>query len=98
MSFAELLTEDRRLSLLRLLAEAPGTEANTYVLTTGLRAVGHGCSGDQVETDAAWLAEQGLVSLEDLGKVRVVHLTQRGEDVAAGRAVVPGVKRPVPGV
>lgn len=98
MKFTELLAEDRRLSLLRLLAEAPGASANTYVLHTALQAVGHSCSGDQVETDAAWLAEQGLATVEDLGKVRVVHLTARGDDVAAGRAVVPGVKRPVPGV
>lgn len=98
MNFADLLTEDRRLSLLRLLAEAPGTSANTFVLASGLRAVGHSCSGDLVESDVAWLAEQSLVIIEDLGKVRVAHLTQRGEDVSAGRAVVPGVKRPVPGV
>lgn len=98
MSFAELLTEDRRLSLLRLLAEAPGASANTYVLATGLRAMGHSCSGDQVESDAAWLAEQGLVTVERLGAVRVVGLTPRGDDVAYGRAMVPGVKRPVPGV
>lgn len=98
MSFADLLTEDRRLSLLRLLAEAPGASANTYVLRTGLHGLGHACSGDQVETDAAWLAEQGLVKVEDLGSVRVVRLTARGEDVSSGRAMVPGVKRPVPGV
>lgn len=98
MSFAELLTEDRRLAFLRLLVEAPACRANTFVLKTGLRAIGHDCSGDQVETDAAWLNEQGLVTVEDLGKVRVVELTQRGEDVAEGRARVPGVKRPVPGV
>lgn len=98
MSFAILLAEDRRLCLLRLLTQAPAASANTYVLRSALQAVGHACSGDQVESDAAWLAEQGLVTVEDLGKVRVVHLTARGDDVAAGRALVPGVKRPVPGV
>jgi hypothetical protein len=98
MDFSELLTEDRRLTLLRLLTAAPGAAANTYVLATGLRELGHACSGDQVEGDAVWLSEQGLVTVEDLGKARVVRLTQRGDDVAAGRARVPGVKRPVPGV
>lgn len=98
MSFATLLTEDRRLAILCLLAQAPGTSANTYVLGCGLRAMGHNVSGDMVETDAAWLVEQGLATMEDLGQVRVLSLTQRGDDVAAGRAVVPGVKRPVPGV
>ncbi len=97
MSFSDLLAADRRLVELRLLDEAPGGKANTYVLATGLRAMGHDCSQDQVETDAAWLAEQGLVKVEELDNVRIVKLTSRGSDVAAGRARVPGVKRPVPG-
>lgn len=98
MNFATLMTEDRRLALLCLLTEASGLSANTLVLASGLRAVGHACSCDQVEGDVAWLAEMGLVAVEDLGQLRVVQLTRRGDDVAAGRAVVPGVKRPVPGV
>jgi len=98
MSFADLITEDRRLVLLRLLDQAPASQANTYVLATGLRSMGHDCSQDQVETDAVWLAEQGLVAVKELEDVRVVTLTARGADVAAGRARVPGVKRPVPGV
>ncbi len=97
MSFIDLMTEDRRLVTLRLLAEAPGGKANTYVLTSGLRSMGHDCSQDQVETDAVWLAEQGLVAVEELDTVRVVQLKSRGADVAAGRSRVPGIKRPVPG-
>lgn len=97
MSFAELVTEDRRLALLCLLVEAPGMSANTQVLATGLRTMGHNCSADQVETDAAWLAENGLSKVESVGKMRVVIITQRGVDVAAGRAKVPGVVQPLPG-
>lgn len=98
MSFADLLAEDRRLTLLRLLDQAPASQANTYVLTSGLRDLGHNCPQDQVETDAAWLAEQGLVTVVEQPDVRVAALTARGADVAAGRARCPGVKRPVPGV
>lgn len=98
MNFVELLAEDRRLVCLRLLDAAPAAEANTYVLATGLREMGHNCSQDMAETDAAWLAEQGLVTVQERDDVRVVKLTARGADVAAGRARVPGVKRPVPGV
>lgn len=97
MSFAELMTEDRRLVFLRLLVNAPAGKANTYVLATGLRSMGHDCSQDQAETDAAWLEEQGLLTVEELDNIRVVQLTPRGDDVAAGRAKVPGVKYPVPG-
>nr|WP_231111647.1 hypothetical protein [Vibrio mimicus] len=41
-----------------------------------------------------WLQEQGLVSLRDVGDCQIARLTGRGEDVATGQAVVPGVKRP----
>ena len=97
-TFAELQAESRRCAVLRFLADAPGFEMNTSVMQDALDAYGHPVSRDQVETDAAWLAEQGLATIEDLGPVRVIHLTGRGEDVARGRAVVPGVKRPRAGV
>lgn len=103
MSFAQLLSEDRRLVILRLLSAAPEYTANAFVLRPGLEAVGHAMSTDQLATELAWLAEQGLVELEavagvTMAGVTVARLTQRGADVAAGRAVTPGVKRPEPGV
>lgn len=96
MSFAETLREDRRLVILRFLSEAPDYRLNTAVLRTALIAYGHSVTRDQVDTDAAWLSEQGLLSLEEVGPVRVATLCGRGLDVAEGRAVVPGVKRPAP--
>lgn len=97
MSFSDLLAADRRLVFLCLLDNAPGGKANNFVLASGLRAMGHDCSQDQVDTDADWLAEQGLVKVEELDTVRVIQIRARGCDVAAGRARVTGVKRPVPG-
>lgn len=94
MNFADRMTEDRRLVLLRLLDKAPGSQANTYVLTSGLRDMGHKCTRDRVETDTAWLAEQGLVSTADADGVTVVKLRRRGREVAMGDAIVPGVKSP----
>ncbi len=98
MSFAQLLSEDRRLVILRLLSAAPEYTANAFVLRPGLEAVGHAMSTDQLTTELAWLAEQGFVELEAVAGVIVARLTARGADVAAGRAVTPGVKRPEPGV
>lgn len=99
MKFPELMTADRRLSILLLLADAPAATCNGYVLHSGLQSMGHVCPADQVATDAAWLAEQGLVTRESLSDhMWVLTLTQRGADVAAGRATVPGVKRRTPGV
>lgn len=98
MSFAELLAADRRLAILMFLEGAAGRELNTFVLREALDRTGHNVSRDQVAGDAAWLAEQGLAEVEKVGpagaQVTVVRLTARGSDVATGRAVHPGVKRP----
>lgn len=98
MNFTQLLAADRRLVILRLLSAAPQYTLNAFVLRPGLEAVGHSVSADQLATELAWLAEQGLVELEAVVDVAVASLTARGADVAAGRVVTPGVKRPEPGV
>ena len=96
-TFAQLQSENRRCAFLRFLAGDVDYAMNTSLLQSALDAVGHGVSRDCVNADVAWLEEQGLVSREDLGGIIVVKITQRGLDVAEGRAVVPGVKRPGPG-
>lgn len=96
-NFARLLSEDRRLVLLRVLDRAPGSEANHYILRSALDSMGHNVGHDAVLTELAWLQEQGLLTTETLGAMTVAHLTSRGQDVAQGRALVPGVKKPVPG-
>ena len=93
-NFAKFLAEDRRLVILRVLAELPGYRTNSFLLHTLLGKFGHGPSADQVKTDLTWLREQDLVAVDDVEGVYVATLTTRGADVAAGRAVVPGVKRP----
>ena len=93
-NFSTHLTEDRRLVLLRLLAELPVYRANSSVLNMALERFGHATTRDQVRTELRWLEEQGLVSVEDMGPVLVATATERGLDVARGRAVVPGVARP----
>jgi len=95
--FAQLLSEDRRLLILRILDRAPGSEANHYILREALDTMGHNVSRDAVRGELSWLAEQGLVTVEELEGMAVARLTGRGHDVAQGRAVVPGVKKPVPG-
>lgn len=97
-TFAQLQAENRRCAFLRFLADDPDYAMNTSLLQSALAAIGHGVSRDQIDTDAAWLEEQGLVAREDLDGIVVVKITRRGADVAAGRAVVPGVKRPGPGM
>lgn len=92
--FAAHLSHDRRLVILRLLAELPMYRANSSVLAMALERFGHASTRDQVKTELYWLQEQALVLLEDLGAVLVATATERGMEVAAGRAMVPGVARP----
>lgn len=92
--YADFLREDMRLVLLRLLCEMPAYRANSSVLAGMLHRLGHAPSRDQVKTELRWLEEQGLLTLEEAESVLVATLTERGQDVAERRAVVPGVARP----
>lgn len=96
MAFADLVTSDRRLVILRALESDLGYSHNESIIHSILGQFGHKCSRDQVRTDLTWLQEQGLVTLEDVSGIYVAAITQRGVDVALGNATVPGVKRPGP--
>ena len=92
--FTEYLREDQRLVMLRILVNMPSYKANSSVLTNVLGEYGHSPSRDLVKTELLWLQEQGLVSIDDISSLLIATLTERGADVAAGRAQVPGVKKP----
>lgn len=94
--YADFLSADRRLVILRILHEMPTYRANSSVLHSVLDQWGHEPSRDQVKGELRWLQEQGLVTIEDVagGAVLLARLTERGVDVQAGRARVDGVKRP----
>lgn len=96
-TFAERLREDRRLVLLRLLAEQIAYRTNSSILHAGLHHLGVASSRDDVLTDLYWLRDQGLVRLDQpVEGVVVAELTSRGSDVAKGHAEVPGVSKPSP--
>lgn len=92
--YADFLRKDMRLVLLRILLEMPGYRANSSVLATMLHQLGHAPTRDQVKTELRWLAEQGLITLDEVVSVLVCTLAERGQDVAEGRAVVDGVAKP----
>ena len=93
----DIETEDLRLVVLRLLGEASGYRANESLLIALLENWGHVVSRDKVRAELAWLAEQGLVTVEEIGGVMIATLTDRGGDAARGAATIPGVRRPRPG-
>lgn len=94
MTYRDFLLADIRLVILRILNELPGYRANSSILSNALERFGHTQTRDQVKTQLMWLAEQGLVTVETVGPVIVADLTERGGDIATGRATVPGVSRP----
>ncbi|MCL2524568.1 MAG: ArsR family transcriptional regulator [Betaproteobacteria bacterium] len=92
--FTDFLRADRRLVMLRTLAEMPGYAANSSILAGALDKLGHAATRDAVKADLRWLAEVGLVTIEEAGSVLVATLSDRGQDVAEGKARVDGVAKP----
>lgn len=97
MSYANHFAKHLRLVVLRLLDEAGGFKLNSSVLTDAANAHGLAAARDQMRGELAWLAEQGLIVTDEPAPGLVVAtLTERGADIATGRAQNPGVQRPAP--
>jgi hypothetical protein len=92
--FKEHMAKDRRLCILRVLTETNGS-ANDSVLHTALEAFGfRRHPRETIREDIRFLVKNGLVVDEWVRSVQIVHITQRGVDVAEGRIEVEGVKKP----
>lgn len=87
-----------RLTLLRVLAEAPGYCANSSILHQAVTSMGLAASRDAVKSELAWLKEQRVIALaEPAAGLFVATLTDRGHDVQAGCSTIPGIQKPSPG-
>lgn len=93
MSYKDIINGDQRLVILRFLSENQGT-ANESVINKVLESYGHKISRAQVKNHLYYLVEQDLIELETVLNTDVAHITDRGVDVSAGRAKVPGVGVP----
>lgn len=99
MDFEAIQQADRRLAILQVLLAVMGNGAHEEMLRDSLRATkGKAVSRDLMRTELAWLAEQGLITVREIETLQIADLTARGADVANGFSIVPGVKRPTPGV
>ena len=87
-----------RLAILRFLTKEAAFRANSsWLKDLCTDQAGFSVTRDQVRTELAWLAEQGLVTTsEAIEGLVVATLTERGGDVASGAAVAPGVLKPGP--
>jgi hypothetical protein len=94
-AFTDFLAASRRLFLLRLLAELHGP-ANEGVLFSAVRHAGFGsATRDDLRRDLDLLRTSGAVTEEWIETIRIVTLTERGEDCAAGRVAIEGVEHSV---
>lgn len=98
MSFSDVITADMRLVMLRFLMESDGDyRLNSSILHKLLdMKAGYTTPRDKMVTELFWLKEQGYIELEESGSIYIATLTNRGLDVASGRARVNGVARPSP--
>lgn len=96
MSYKNHEKEHLRLTALRTLLQDSDYQINDSLLRDAIQAYGFAPSRDALRSELRWLEDMGLVTIEDLGNVLVAKLTERGADVATGRAKVDGVKRPGP--
>jgi Asp/Glu/hydantoin racemase len=95
--YAEHFTRHLRLSILLVLTEAPEYSTNDSVISTAVSTMGLSATRDRIRTELVWLEEQSLIVCSAPAPgMTVARLTERGADVAAGRASSPGVQRPSP--
>lgn len=89
-----LQLEDRRLTILQLLAADTDGSHNLRILQRALSGAGHGVSQDRLVQDLAWLKEQSLLHMDDQNDMLVVRIAKRGGDVVDQHVTVPGVAVP----
>lgn len=93
--YDQFRAEHTRLGVLQILSTRPDYTDHIHGLRAALDARGDRLSADQLRSALAWLDEQGLCSTAP-GDLAVATLSMRGYDVASGRAICPGVARPLP--
>jgi hypothetical protein len=94
VSYADEVAKARRLAILLQLYFAAGYTLPRNLLRDQVERTGYVASADKFLAELSLLAELELVEQLELDCYR---LTERGADIALGRAQTPGVRRPGPG-
>lgn len=97
-TYPEILAEDRRSAMLKLLVESGGS-ANERILYTALESLGHRLvTEENVRADLRFLEKAGAIRIEYFQeRIAVAHILIRGTEIAAGKTIVEGIKRPTIG-
>ncbi|MBO4393763.1 MAG: hypothetical protein J5800_05415 [Spirochaetales bacterium] len=97
--FVNVFAEQQRILILQLLESDVDGSINNLLLQRGLEEFGHNISLDKVNTECAWLEEQGCVEIRPLNEeMNLVTITDVGIDVVNRRRRIPGIDLPVKGI
>ena len=95
-NYTSTLSKHRRLAILKFLADSPEYTSNASILVEICNQFGVTSTRDQVAGDIAWMSENGMVTYEDHSGFLVATITERGSEIARGKARHEGVQRPRP--
>lgn len=95
-SMRTIRREHRALAILRALQRESGYQSNDRILLDYLNGLAVGGTAIDIRVSLDDLERIGLLKIKEVESVRVVELTQRGEEVALGQVIMEGVLRPGP--
>lgn len=93
MSYADTLRRARRRVILATLASADPPSSSEILLEPMLDVERVFSDRDQIRTEIAWLAAQGLVESEELGGIMFATLLAGGRAIANGKRVHPDIEK-----
>lgn len=94
-TMAQLIREDRRLAILRLINESNGKQTNSSILHSALLHLRIVCEQHELIDDLRFMELHGLVQLDQSDvndTLYVIHLLGRGEDFLGGLIQIDGIK------
>lgn len=92
-NYGKFLEPRRRGILLAILHQSNNQGASVPVLASVSQSMGYRAARETIEADLAIMAEMGLLTVRDIGTVRLARIEPRGSDVATGQLTLPGIER-----
>jgi hypothetical protein len=95
MNIIELENQEYRRDIIALLEQDSDYAMSELILKKAVQALGNPIAKDRLRSQLQWLKEQALITVSILvdTDLHTAKLTYLGEDVANGRATVPGIAR-----
>lgn len=88
------ITEKRRLAILAFLEDEPDLRMSVTLVQLALESYLLRVNSDDIAADTDFLRKAGLVTLEHIGSLPALRLTQTGRETAKGTRRVAGVQKP----